>query len=143
MSFHRHDFLHYCQSTGQPLWPNYMELYTRIIATATVTSNRHLDHLWSKIVLFITVWRCLKVLPLPCPPLHSILHVRAFKWVTVWHFISKGIKTTASYFKVTTLLNKNRLFWNFLLCLLVILMLLSIKHHIVPHLKGLNSVLKP
>ena len=45
------------------------------------------------------------------------------KWVTVWHFIYRGMKSTTSYkSRVTTLLNTIRLFWNFSLWIMVILM---------------------
>ena len=107
--------------------------------TATVTWNRRLALLWGKIVLFKTVWRYLKVLPHPCPPQWSIPRVRAFKWGTVWRFISRGFKTaTTLSFRLSTLLNKSRLFVIFKLRLLLVLMLHEVKCHRVPHLKALT-----
>ena len=97
-----------------------------------------------KWALFKVVWCSVKVLP----RLHLVKGfrplLRTFKWGTLWCFISRGIKTDTSYrTRVITLLNKVRLCWNFLLWLLVVPMLLWVRHHIVPHLKGLTSGLDP
>ena len=49
-----------------------------------------------KWVFFKLIFCNLKMLALPWPLLCSTPHVRAFKLGTVWHFTSRGIRTTRS-----------------------------------------------
>ena len=54
-------------------------------------------------------------------------------------FISRGIKTATTWrFRISTLLNKSRRFWNFSLRILVVLMPHEVECHTVPHLKALT-----
>ena len=78
-------------------------------------------------------------MPRPCPLLCSIPRVRAFKWGTVWHSTSRGIKTTRSLSlkipKSLLLLSKVE---SLNLKVVAVLMPLEIKRHTVPHLKALT-----
>ena len=85
----------------------------------------------------------IELLPRPWLVKGSRPLLKPFKWGTVWLFISRGIKTaTTLRFKLSTLLNKSRLFWIFKLRLLVVLMPLEVECHTVPHLKALTRVLE-
>ena len=56
--------------------------------------------IWSvyevKWILFKLIFCHLKILACPRPFLCSIPHVRAFKWGTIWHSTSRGIRTSRS-----------------------------------------------
>ena len=106
--------------------------------TNTVKWNRRLVCLWSKMSTFQTDFCPLKMLACPCPPLYSITLVRAFKWGTVWHSTSRGIRTT----RILSLLLLSKV-ESLNLQVVAVLMPIVIKHHTVPHLKSLNSGLEP
>ena len=78
-------------------------------------------------LLFKVVWCNLQVLQHKCLKKGSRLLSKTQRWVTSWGFISSGIKTTGTHrFRVKTLLDKNKLFSDFLLCFLIIWMLLYV-----------------
>ena len=70
---------------------------------------------------------------------YSIPRVRAFRWGTLWHSTSRGIKTTRSLSlkipKSLLLLSKVE---SLNLKVVAVLMPLEIKRHTVPHLKALT-----
>ena len=50
--------------------------------------------LWSKMLIFKRAFHKLRVLPNLCPPQNFWPLIRAFKWVTIKEFSSRGMKTT-------------------------------------------------
>ena len=112
--------------------------------TAESKTNRSLGSVWSKISTFHIGLVFRKVIPRPHLVYSFKPLLRPFKWGTLWCFISRGVKTARSKsLDLCTLLNNRGVFGNFLLQPLAVLMPLEIKHIIVPHLKGLNSGIKP
>ena len=85
----------------------------------------------------------LKMLAYPWPLLYSIPHVTVFKWGTVWHSASRGIRTTKSISwklpKSLLLLSKVE---SLNLQVVAFLMPLEIKRHTVPHLKTLPRIIE-
>ena len=60
--------------------------------TNTVKWNRHFVCLWYKMSTFQTVFCHLKMLACPWPLLCSIPREGAFKWGTIWHSTSRGVR---------------------------------------------------
>ena len=85
------NFLHYLNKPVERY-----QILGRHIFTNTVKWNRHLVCFCSKMSIFQTDFCHLKMLACPWPFLCSIPHVRAFKWGTIWHSTSRGIRTTRS-----------------------------------------------
>ena len=112
----------------------------QIRSNETVISSVY-DVKW---VLFKLIFYPLKMLVRPWPLQCSIPRVRAFKWGTVWHSTSRGIRTARiliqKFPKSLLLLSKVE---SPNLQVVAVLMLLEIKHHTVHHLKGLNSGPEP
>ena len=97
-----------------------------------------------KWVLFKLIFCPLKMLACPWPLQCSIPHVRAFRWGTLWHLTSWSIKINKSLsLKITKSLLLLSKVESLNLQVVAVLMPLVIKHHTVPHLKGLNSGLEP
>ena len=92
-----------------------------------------------KWVLFKLIFCHLKMLARPWALQCSIPRVRAFRWGTLWHSTSRGIKTTRSLSlkipKSLLLLSKVE---SLNLKVVAVLMPLEIKRHTVPHLKALT-----
>ena len=90
-----------------------------------------------KWVLFKMIFCHLKMLARPWPPQCSIPRVRAFRWGTLWHSTSRGIKTARSLslkiLKSLILLSKVE---SLNLKVVAVLMPLEVKCHTVPHLKA-------
>ena len=93
--------------------------------------------------LFKLIFFHLKMLAYPWLLLCSIPRVRAFRWSTVWHSTSRGIKTTRSLIskipKSLLLLSKAE---SLNLKVVAVLMPLEINHLTVPHLKALTHSIK-
>ena len=127
-----------CDSLG--LWNNFPVIHTFVSFkyTAMFIWNRCSACLWREMGTFQSgVMRCKSTRQYLVYSFRPLL--RPFKWGTVWHFILRGIKAaTILRFKLSTLLNKSRLFGIFKLRLLVVLMPLDVECHTVPHLKALT-----
>ena len=78
------------------LMPLEIKLHTVSYLNSDIRSNE--TAVWSvydvKWVLFKLIFCPLKMLACPCPLHCSIPCVRAFKWGTVWHSTSRGIRNT-------------------------------------------------
>ena len=68
-------------------------------------------------------------------------HYRDLSNEVLYDVLSQGASKLpeVKYLDMCNLLHKRDFFWNLLLRPLVILMLLLVKHHTVPHLKGLTT----
>ena len=113
---------------------------SQILPTVVFIWESTNPHLCSRFSLFKTSWPMLEVPPQQSPQVSYLLYLRTFKWGTVWHSTSRGIRTARiliQKFQKSLLLLSEVESLN--LQVVAVLMLFEIKPHTVPHLKVINN----
>ena len=83
-------------------------------STAKIIWNQSEAILWGKMLIFKRAFYKLRLLPQLCPPQNFWLLMRAFKWGTMYRFISRGIRMVKGQSsRLLILLNKKWVFQNF------------------------------